>query len=248
MESWDEGDEVQISAGTHAGKVGVIVAVNPKTCRISCKGEITGNVRHENITLKKKVKKDKKKAAVQESSDDESASYTSADTMPPIVEESSLPVIPLSFPHAFYICERLNVLVDQEKQVIKAGRVPAETTTVLVRKILDEVAASIDNRLRKEHVLAPYLEQDPSNPDFCRIKCIKKDGIQYSAMQIDHVLPQAWGGADALHNYVIMPTDVNRELSDDMTEKKRDLITRSCREAWSSARAFAKAVCKCKRV
>lgn len=249
-----ESAEVFVTDGLHAGKRGTIAAVCPKSCRVACDGEITGNVPYRHVRLVKtappappgQTKLVKKKEAEEEgkewsppsssSEDEEDAkSFVSADTLPP----PPWPVIPLSLPAAFPISKRISALVQEEKDQLATGHVPTPKPSTSVLKVVEQAAAKIDHLRRMEHALGPYLEQDPSNPDFCRIRRVTTRTGQYSAVQVDHVLPRAWGGADALHNYVLMPTELNHALSDDMTERKRDAVVATCREAWTGARKFA---------
>lgn len=248
-----ESAEVFVTDGLHAGKRGTIAAVCPKSCRVACDGEITGNVPYRHVRLVKtappappgQAKLDKKKEEEEgkewspppSSSDDEedAKSFVSAEALPP----PPWPVIPLSLPAAFPISKRISALVQEEKDQLATGHLPTPKPSTAVLKVVEQAAGKIDHLRRMEHALGPYLEQDPSNPDFCRIRRVTTRTGQYSAVQVDHVLPKAWGGADALHNYVLMPTELNHALSDDMTERKRDAVVATCREAWTSARKFA---------
>jgi hypothetical protein len=259
-----ESAEVFVTDGLHAGKRGTIAAVCPKSCRVACDGEITGNVPYRHVRLvktappappgqtklvKKKEEEGKWSPPLSSSSEDEedAKSFVSADTLPaaeaaaspPSPPPSPWPVIPLSLPVAFPISKRISALVQEEKDQLATGHVPTPKPSTTVLKVVEQAAAEIEHLRRMEHALGPYLEQDPSSPDFCRIRRVTTRTGQYSAVQVDHVLPKAWGGADALHNYVLMPTELNHALSDDMTERKRDAVVTTCRKAWTGARKFA---------
>jgi hypothetical protein len=242
---------VYVNNGKYNGRDdGVVSNETAKTVRVTFPdGFVTGNLKLESVELLEETD-------VPSSPPSAAASLQLSRDSPRSCKEEELPTVVPLWQHDLLQCKILSNLAKHEATVIeecKINKRPIPQTIITTEQVMAKlhvIAGDIvyDGEEFRAHPLRAYMapatnsSKDKEEPK-CRLK-VNAHGS--SLCHVDHVLPLAWGGRNALHNFVILPASLNMSFGDTLSPEKKTLLVEcgraNKRNAWQEAQKFARAM------